>query len=104
MLGRIMKRLVESIVWILISLVIGFALGRATANRGRSEVLKNSQQQPQQQPQAQQQLYAVGVDCYDKDGNLVHGTADKYGVKIACAEGQFARLKQPNPPAHINVP
>ncbi len=99
-----MKRLVESIVWISISLVIGFALGRATTNRRQSEVLNSQQQQPQRQAQTQQQLLAVGVDCYDKDGNLVHGTADKYGVKIACAEGQFARLKQPNPPAHISVP
>jgi hypothetical protein len=95
-----MKRFVESIVWISIALVIGFVFGRATADRGRSEVLKS-----QQQPQTQQQLYAVGVDCYDKGGNLIHTMAEKYGgVTTACAPGQFARLKQPNPPAHIDVP
>jgi len=91
-----MKRFLAIIAWTSISLFIGFALGRGTASQKSYEVLKS-------QPQSQQELHAVGVDCYDKDGNLVQVKAAKYGVVIACAPGQFARLKQPNPTAHIEV-
>ncbi len=96
-----MKRFLRIIAWTSASILIGFVLGRVTANQRHYEVLK-SQQQPSQ---PQQQIYAVGVDCYDKDGNLVHTMGEKYGgATIACGTGQFARVKQPNPPKHIEVP
>jgi hypothetical protein len=87
-----MKRFLAIIAWTSISFFIGFAVGRATARKNQEALT------------SQQQLYAVGVDCYDKDGNLVHSMGEKYGgVTVGCAPGQFARLKQPNPPIHIEV-
>ena len=91
-----MKRLLAIIAWTSISFFIGFVVGRGSSSLRNDESSKSPQQ-------SKQQLYAVGVDCYDKDGNLVHTQAEKYGVTIACAPGQFARLKRPDPPAHIEV-
>jgi|SRR5215471_182784 len=85
--------------------VLGFALGRVTALKPAPAPV------PEHNPQghADRPVTDEAVDCYDSNGKLyrdeyITELESKYGGwQTDCAPGQYARLRQINPPEHIDL-
>ena len=85
-------------------LVGGFALGRVTAPK--PVPVSASEHKPQVHDY--RPVPDEAVDCYDSNGNLYRDQytelEKKYGGwQTDCVAGQYARLRQTNPPEHIDL-